>query len=126
MADARATDNFGNDGARAYLAMLAAKLVATVTEILGGGERLDLDEDGESMFMPSVELLALLCERYDARPPRPESVKHWAEKYLAVYDAQIDKQKPKVKAEYKAGRRRAIENTFRWLEGLAESYWQTT
>jgi hypothetical protein len=125
MADARATDNFGNDGARAYLAMLAAKLLATVTEILNDKDRLDLDEDGESMFMPSVELLALLCERYDATPPKPDSVKHWAEKYLAVYDAQIDKQKPKASHDYKVGRRRAIENTFRWLEGLAASYWQS-
>ena len=57
-------DNFANDGARDYLSVLAAKLVATITEIYRDDDRLALDEDGESMFMPSVELLALMCERY--------------------------------------------------------------
>jgi len=118
------TDNFANDGARAYLALLAAKLVATVTEILASDERLDPDEDGESMLMPSVELLALLCERYGAEPPRPDSVRTWADKYLAVFDARIARKK-KLAADYKAERRRVIENTFRWLGGLAETHWES-
>src|SRR5688572_28828156 len=61
-----ATDNFGNEAARDYLSVLSAKLFATINEIVSDEERLVLDKDGESMFMPSVELLALLCERYDA------------------------------------------------------------
>ena len=52
-------DNFANEGARDYLELLTAKLVATASEIFIDTERLELDEDGESMFMPSVELLAL-------------------------------------------------------------------
>ena len=118
------TDNFGNDGARAYLALLAAKLVATVTEILNSAERLDPDEDGESMFMPSVELLALLCERYGADPPRPDNVRAWADRYLAAYDAWVARKK-KLSPEYKVERRRVIENTFRWLGGLAETHWDS-
>jgi hypothetical protein len=119
-----ATDNFGNDGARAYLAILAAKLLATVTEIVDNDERLDPDEDGESMFMPAVELLALLCERYGADPPRPDSVHAWADRYLAVFDAHMARKK-KLSAEYKTERRRVIENTFRWLGGLAETHWDS-
>src|SRR4051812_32230394 len=94
-----AEHNFGNDGAVEYLAMLTAKLVGTITEICDDEHRLRLTEDGESMFMPSVELLALLCERYDAVPPKPDTVRHWAEKYLRVYDGSIDKlrRKPEFK-----------------------------
>jgi hypothetical protein len=114
-------DNFGNDGARDYLSMVAAKLVATITEIYRDGDRLALDEDGESMFMPSVELLALLCERYAATPPKPASVKQWEERYLEVYDASVEHFIPDPESQ--ASRRRRIEQTFRWLTGLAESHW---
>ncbi len=115
-------DNFANDGARAYLELLAAKLVATVNEILADPERLALDEDGEGMYMPSVELLALLCERYDVAPPRADTVDRWAERYLAQYDETIDRFR--VGPEFKAARRRKIEQTFRWLHQLASNYWE--
>ena len=116
-------DNFANEGARDYLAMLAAKLVATVNEIYIDTERLELDEDGESMFMPSVELLALLCERYDIAPPKPSSVRQWQEKYLTVYEASITKYNPDAK--FRAERRKVIAKTFRWLMSLSESYWDS-
>jgi hypothetical protein len=111
-------DNFGNEGARDYLSMLIARLVANVSEVVNDAERLAPEEDGESILMPAVEVLALLCERYDAAPPRPATVKGWHEKYLAAFDAA----KIKAPATFKAARRKVIENTFRWLEGLAESY----
>jgi hypothetical protein len=115
-------DNFGNPGARDYLAVLTARLVAVIREVVADKERLGPDEDGESLFMPSVEVLALLCERYNAEPPRPATVKQWHAKYLAAFDAGIDQMKPT--AEFKVARRRIIVNTFRWLEGLADSYHQ--
>jgi len=114
-------DNFGNEGARTYLEVLAAKLVATISEILSDPERLALDEDGEGMFMPSVELLALLCERYAIAPPRATTSDHWAERYLTQYDDTIDRYR--VTADFKVSRRRVIENTFRWLRRLATTYW---
>jgi len=114
-------DNFANDGARDYLAMLSAKLVATACEIFRDDERLELDEDGESMFMPSVELLALLCERYDVTPPKPSSVLQWQEKYLQLYDRSAARAHPDPR--FRAGRRKVIEKTFRWLMSLSESYW---
>jgi hypothetical protein len=114
-------DNFANESARAYLGLLAAKLVATITEIFADPERLALDEDGEGMFMPSVELLALLCERYDIAPPKPALIDEWAERYLAQYDESIDHFR--VSAEFKGARRRVIDTTFRWLRQLATTYW---
>jgi hypothetical protein len=116
------TDNFAHEGARDYLALLTAKLVATISEIAADEDRLALDEDGESMFMPSVEVLALLCERYGARPPKPARVRQWGEQYLEAFDATIDRFNPDP--AYKAGRRKVIDHTFRWLESLAESYWE--
>src|SRR5436309_3532436 len=83
--------NFGNDGARDYLEMQTAKLVATIREVIGDKERIDPDEDGESLLMPSIDVLALLCERYGAAPPKLATVKQWHAKYLAAFDAGIDK-----------------------------------
>src|SRR5579862_6981050 len=114
-------DNFANEGARDYLKMLTTQLVATITAIMANPARLALDEDGESMLMPSVEILALLCERANAEPPKPALVQKWHAKYLQMYDKTIDGLKPSP--EYKVGRRTVIENTFRWLESLADSYW---
>jgi hypothetical protein len=122
LVSAMGDDNFGNNGARAYLSVLAAKLVATINEIDRDRERLRLDEDGESMFMPSVELLALLIERYALEPPRPEAVKRWRDRYLKMYDATVASYNPDP--EFQVSRRRTIDNTFRWLLSLAESYWE--
>jgi len=110
-------DNFGNDGARAYLGMLTAKLMATINEVFADDERLEPDEDGESLFMPSLDVLATLCERYAAKPPKPAKVRQWRDKYLAMFDAA----KVGASAEFRAARRMVIANTFRWLESLAES-----
>lgn len=116
-----AEHNFGNDGAMDYLALLTAKLVATITEIMADPERLELDEDGESMLMPSVEILALLCERYNTMPLKTDTIRQWHEKYLAVYDRSIDGLTSN--AHFKTARRKVIEQTFRWLESLSETYW---
>jgi hypothetical protein len=115
-----AEHNFGNDGAMDYLSMLITQLVATVSAIVADDTRLALDEDGETMLMPSVEVLAFLCERYNAVPPRAETVRQWADKYLGVYDRTIDRLRPRP--GFKAARRKVIEKTFRWLESLAETY----
>ena len=114
--------NFANEGAMDYLAMQITKLVATITEVCADEERLAPDEDGETLLMPSVEILALLCERYGAAPPRPNTVRQWRDKYLAAYDTSIDEVRPRPTPEFKAGRRRAIEKTFRWLESLSQSH----
>ena len=123
MSDDWTEDNFGNDGARDYLAMLTAKLVATIREVIVDDERIEPDEDGESLLMPSAEVLALLCERYGATPPRAETVRDWHQKYLAAFDATAGRLK--LKPDFKAARRKVIDNTFRWLEGLADGYWES-
>jgi len=101
--------------------MQTMQLTATINAVADDEARLQLAEDGETLFMPSVELLAMLCERYHAEPPRPSLVRQWHERYLEVYDRGIDRLK--LSAEFKAGRRKLIEKTFRWLESLSESFW---
>ncbi len=114
-------ENFGNDGAMDYLSMLTARLLGTITEILKSPDRLEPDEDGESMFMPSIEVLALLCERYGAAPPRPATVKQWHARYMQAFTNGLSQMEGTD--EFKAARRKVIENTFRWLESLSESHW---
>ena len=46
----------------------------------------------------------------------------YGNRYLAAFDAHMVRKK-KLSAEYKTERRRVIENTFRWLGGLAETHW---
>jgi hypothetical protein len=118
----RREDNFGSADAREYLALRVAQLVANVSEVVASKHRIRPNEDGESMLMPSVELLALVCERYGAVPPRPETVRQWAEKYLRAFDRADDLAEPTP--GFRVARRKVIEQTFRWLESLAESHWQ--
>ena len=114
-------DNFDNDGAMDFLSMQTMQLTAAIKAVVADEGRLEPDEDGETLLMPSVELLAMLCERYNAEPPQPGLVHQWRDKYLAVFDRAIDRLAPSP--EFKVGRRKAIEKTFRWLESLAESFW---
>lgn len=114
-------DNFANEEAQKYLHVLAAKLFATVNEIYIDPERLDLDEDGEAMFMPSIELLALLCERYNIEPPKPSIVQQWRDTYLRLYDDTIHEVSTDEK--YIKERKGVIEKTFLWLMSLSETFW---
>jgi hypothetical protein len=113
-------DNFGNDGARDYLAILIARLVATISEVVGDAERISPDEDGESLLMPSLEVLAFLCERYSGVPPLPATVQQWRDEYLAAFDRDFNP--PKAKSGAKAARRKVVEKTFAWLDSLAQTH----
>src|SRR5262249_53144621 len=113
-------ETFGNDGARQFLEMQTTRLVGTIHDIITHKDRIGPDDDGESMLMPCVEVLALFCERYDVPPPKPATVHQWHRTYLAAFDAGFDAMKPPP--GLKALRRKKIEQTFRWLESLAESY----
>jgi len=64
------------------------------------------------MFMPSVELQALLCERYDVAPPKAVAAATVQEKYLKVYEPPAPGTIP-IRASGRSDAK-AIENTFRW------------
>lgn len=109
--------NFANDGALDYVNDLVDRLAATVDECLADEERSALDEEGEAVIMPSVEIIALLCEQCSAVPPTQETVNRWREQYLHIYDEEIDYLDPKP--TFKEKRRAVIERTFERLAQLS-------
>ena len=112
--------NFSNDGALDYLATLIQKLVTRIENQLASDYGADLDKGGESELMPSVEIISVLCEHCGAVPLRESIIKGWRQRYLNVYDAQIDALDPDP--EFKVKRRQVIDATFRKLEGQARLF----
>ena len=111
--------NFDNDAAMEYLATTVEHLVDTVEHVLSTRGRAALSTDGEGILMPSVELIALLCERYGCAAPRAKTVEQWKKKYLKAFDG---RRKPSKKPDPdRDARRKVIERTFDWLSGLARS-----
>jgi hypothetical protein len=109
------TSNFGCDGACEYLHDTFQKpLLERIESILGDAVAIQLDEQGEDILMPSIELLALLYESYGGTPLEISKVRHWRDLYLAGYDGYIDLLSPSP--GYKEERRRVIEQTFDRLE----------
>ena len=107
--------NFDNDGAADFFAEeVQSPLLAHVERIIDDPSAIELDEEGESVLMPCIDLLATLAETYGGDFASPEVVRQWRDTYLAVYDGYIDKLSPKP--AYKAERRRVIEQTFDRLE----------
>lgn len=115
--------NFDSDGAMDYLSETMESFIERVEKCFSQADCMALDEDGESIIMPTAELMAILAEQCGAAPPQPAVVNTWREKYLQVFDQQIDELEPL--AEFKAERRRVIEQTFDRLENQALKFWES-
>jgi hypothetical protein len=103
--------NFDSDGAFDFIFEQIERYVALINEIFADEEyRFLLDEDAETELMPSVEILILLCERCNNVLPEGLKVDAWKQRYLAMYDAQIDDLAPVP--GFKEERRAVIERTF--------------
>jgi hypothetical protein len=116
-------DNFANDAALDFVGDLIASLKRRIEEIFEE-DTCSLDEDGEAELMPTVAIISLLCEHYDVGPPREEDVRRWREQYLRVFDAQIDDLLIDPQSDFKAKRRRVIEETFAKLERQSRESWK--
>ncbi len=114
--------NFDNDGALDYAGSVIDKFTARIEECFSGEDLADLDEDGETVLMPSVEMICVISERCGAAPPRADVVAGWRERYLRIYDEQIDSLEPAD--GYTDERRKVIEETFTRLERLALEFWR--
>jgi hypothetical protein len=109
------TGNFDCDGACEYLhSQFQQPLVKRIESIIADPKKIELDELGEDILMPSVELLALLYETYGGTFPEAATVRRWRDVYLAGYDRYIDSLLPAP--GYKEERRRVIQQTFDRLE----------
>jgi hypothetical protein len=110
-----AAGNFDNDGALDYMGELMDLLTARVEESFDAGAA--LDEEGEAILMPSIEVMALLSENCKTSPPDAKTVRKWKKKYLRIYDSEIDDLLPAD--DFKQERRKVIETTFDRLEKVA-------
>ena len=114
--------NFDSDGAANYLVTVINRLRAEVDEVLTDADRSSVDEDGEAVVVPTVQIISVLVEHCQAAPPEPAVVSVWRDKYLAIYDAQIDGMDPVP--GYKEERRQVIVETFAKLEKQACAFWK--
>lgn len=110
--------NFQNDGALDYLSEIVGQLVRNITDAFKG-TKADPDELGDSVLMPSVAILAVLCEHCNAHLPQKDRIREWKRKYLQNWDSHIDELDPKP--DYKLRRREVISATFDRLEELASA-----
>jgi hypothetical protein len=113
---------FDNDGALDYAAELCRQLETTIEEILADEQRRLPDEDGDSILMPSVEVIYFLAS---SRAYRPDAsmVKRWKQRYVTLYDWYYEGE---LDPEYMDERRQVITNTFERLENLARNWPGTT
>ena len=87
------------------------RYITLINEIFADEEyRFLLDEDAEGELMPSVEILILLCEHCNGVLPEDLDVAAWKQRYLAMYDVQINGLDPVP--GHKEERRAVIESTF--------------
>lgn len=109
--------DFESDGALDFLDEQVERYLGIIEDVIADEQRFRLDEDAESMLIPSVRILTALATQLDAFLPDSLDVDEWKSRYLAMYDAQIDGLQP-VEG-FKAERRAAIAGAF---DGLNQAY----
>ena len=117
-----AAGNFDNDGALDYVGDVIDGLVARIEECFADEEMSRLDEFGEAVIVPSIEIISLLHENCKAAPPKAEVVSNWKTRFLAIFDEQIDGLEPAE--DYAIERRVVIVATFERLENKAREFWR--
>ena len=107
--------NFSDDIALDWLGGLVDDLVADIEKGMTRPEAVC----GHALTA-QLEVLALLCERLNAIPPKPDEIAAWRETYLQTWETEIDDYDPDP--EYKAKRREVIDLTFDRLATVAERW----
>ena len=102
--------NFQSDGALDYLGDVVDELSARIDEILASDSRAAADEEGESVLMPTVAIISVLCNTCNAVPPEPDKIADWRTRYLAVFARTM----PGLdfRGDFTAERRAVVEETF--------------
>ncbi|MBY8982618.1 MAG: DUF4259 domain-containing protein [Candidatus Lokiarchaeota archaeon] len=110
--------NFENDYALDYINEVIDKYIKEIEDLFNDEYAADLDELGEGVLIPNVVIITAIIEN-TAGYIYKDIVKKWKEKYLNIYDSQIDVLG--AKEEYKIKRRKIIEETFEKLEDLSRT-----
>jgi hypothetical protein len=106
---------FDNDGALDFIGREVSRLVAQIEAIFADDQRFHLDEEAEEILVPSVYVLALLCEQCHALLPEEVDSAEWKRRYVEMYDREMEEEDPgglAVADGWLAQRRRLIEATF--------------
>jgi len=111
------TGNFDNDEAVDFRDDRVEEMIDEIMRLFEEGAA-DLDEGGEAVVMPSIEMLCVLCENVGASPPEPDIVEDWRDSYLELFDGQIAALNPEP--GYAGQRRAVILSTFERLLRLAK------
>jgi hypothetical protein len=116
------TGNFQNDGALDHVGDLVDNLAGQIDEILAGDNDADADESGESVLMPNVAIIAVLCDACHAAPPKPAKIIEWRKRYLAAFDRSM----PGLdsRGDFTKPRREVVEQTFDRLLAGAREFWK--
>jgi hypothetical protein len=127
--------NFENDCAADHLYEVCGPLLKQVEEAMKDPSSLAPDEYDADVVTANLEIIACLSEHlgryergelqdflYPCVLPPPETVAEWKQKYLAVWDANIDGLDPD--ADYKKTRREVIIDTFDRVERLARGRYE--
>ena len=109
--------NFESDGALDYLDELIYRLTDTIVGYFNK-DNADIGETSE--LMPTVAIMLALVKECHAAPPKADVIEGWRSKYIAIYDERIDALEPNW--EYKAERRKVIDETFLELIQMATKF----
>jgi hypothetical protein len=112
--------NFDNDSALDYVGDLIDQLTNTINSCFED-DNADLDEGGEGELMPSVFIIDLLSQHCGAAPPKPDVIESWCDRYVKIYDEQIDGLEPDP--EFKVNRRKVVADTFSSLIATSNEFW---
>ncbi|EAQ82689.1 DUF4259 domain-containing protein [Blastopirellula marina] len=113
------TGVFDNDGALDFVCEMVSQLTDKINTCFEDGSA-DLEEEGDAVLLPAVAVISLLAKNCHAAPPDLEVIYSWRERFLAIYDQQIDDLDPEP--AYKAERRQVVEATFEDLVTLAKMF----
>jgi Domain of unknown function (DUF4259) len=103
--------NFDSDGAIDVIDEQIDRYITFIKEIFADEVyRFRLDEDAEAELIPSVEILIFLCERCGGVLPEGLDIAAWKQRYLTMYDEQIDGLK--LRGHQKEQRHAVIASTF--------------
>lgn len=114
------TGIFENDEAADYLDGLVDGLISEADEIVRNSKRAALDQEGETAFMPLAGIILTLCDHLGAAPPEPKTAAEWKDRYLQIFDEQIDEYVPDE--DFQTARRAEVEETLSELLRLAKEY----
>ncbi|HEX2621704.1 MAG TPA: DUF4259 domain-containing protein [Phototrophicaceae bacterium] len=122
--------NFDSDNACEYLDQLLDQLIQNIekimTELAGENPFYAMEEYGDQIMMPALDVVLTLSRHYDERPHlESKQIELWRDTYLDIYDRSIHPSgvKPDFdqlpEDDYSKQRRLIIMDTFNQLKAIA-------